>query len=228
MKRLTYAIGIVFLVLAVINVDYVFAEPPHQEIIQKLETIQQTIDNQVVPKLDECCGKIGVPKTGQTFSYSDYDDGYYEIGASLPVPRFTDNGDGTVTDNLTRLLWLKNANCFELRTWSDALSDCNSLADGDCGLTDGSNAGDWRLANVKELQSLVHHGFYDPVIPNTTGTDKWTEGDSFSAVQSHLYWSATTDSGKTSDALFVNIARGGMSNADKMSSHYVWPVRGGN
>ena len=29
-----------------------------------------------------------------------------------PSPRFTDNNDGTVTDNLTGLVWLKNANLF--------------------------------------------------------------------------------------------------------------------
>ena len=81
-------------------------------------------------------------------------DGEYQAGVSVD-PRFTDNGDGTVTDNLTGLIWLKDADCFGSRNWTNALSDANTLADGSCGLTDGSVAGDWRLPNVRELQSLI-------------------------------------------------------------------------
>lgn len=40
-------------------------------------------------------------------------DGEFQKGAPWPVPRFTDNGNGTVTDHLTRLIWLKNANCIQ-------------------------------------------------------------------------------------------------------------------
>lgn len=50
-----------------------------------------------------------VPRTGQITSYAAGDDGDIQAGLSLPEPRFTDNGDGTVTDNLTGLIWLKNA-----------------------------------------------------------------------------------------------------------------------
>lgn len=50
---------------------------------------------------------LTLPKTGQTSSWQDYDDGYYEKGNSTS-PRFTDNGDGTVTDNATHLMWVKN------------------------------------------------------------------------------------------------------------------------
>ena len=52
-----------------------------------------------------------VPKTGQTTSYANGDDGDLELGVASPNPRFTDNGDGKVTDNLTELIWLKNAKC---------------------------------------------------------------------------------------------------------------------
>ncbi|MBF0551597.1 MAG: TIR domain-containing protein [Deltaproteobacteria bacterium] len=44
--------------------------------------------------------------------------------------RFTDNGNGTVTDQKTGLIWLKNANCFGRRTWDDAVTACQNLADG--------------------------------------------------------------------------------------------------
>jgi len=47
-----------------------------------------------------------LPKTGQTTSYVDYDDGYYEKGSPIS-PRFVDNGDGTITDRVTNLMWVK-------------------------------------------------------------------------------------------------------------------------
>jgi hypothetical protein len=52
-----------------------------------------------------------VEVTGQTASFADGDDGDIQAGVPFPIPRFTDQGDGTVKDNLTHLIWLKNANC---------------------------------------------------------------------------------------------------------------------
>ena len=92
-------------------------------------------------------------------------DGDIQAGVPWPTPRFIDNGDGTVTDNLTGLVWLKNANPFGFRTWEQALTVCNSLASGSYGLTDGSAAGDWRLPNIKEIESLVDYGHVGPCLP---------------------------------------------------------------
>jgi len=53
----------------------------------------------------------------------------------------------TVTDNLTGLIWLKDANCssfFAPLSWL-MLSSLQWIIRGYCGLTDGSSAGDWRL-----------------------------------------------------------------------------------
>jgi hypothetical protein len=63
------------------------------------------------------CGPVSeapapVPQTGQTASYAAGDDGDIQAGVPWPVPRFTDNGNGTVRDNLTGLIWLKNASCL--------------------------------------------------------------------------------------------------------------------
>ena len=57
-----------------------------------------------------------VPKTGQTTSYGTRDDGALEKGVAWPTPRFTDNNNGTITDNLTKLIWMKNAQAFGGRT----------------------------------------------------------------------------------------------------------------
>ena len=53
---------------------------------------------------------LPVGKSGQTESYKDYDNGHYQKGVEWPDPRFTHTGDGTVTDNLTGLMWMKDAN----------------------------------------------------------------------------------------------------------------------
>ena len=169
-----------------------------------------------------------VPKTGQTTSYGTGDDGDLEKGVAWPDPRFTDNGDGTVTDNLTGLIWLKNANCFGIRAWANALTDCNTLNSGECGLTDGSLAGDWRLPNHKELFSLVDAEYYSPALSNTAGTGKWTEGDPFTSVQSTLYWSGTSYAYDPDYAWIVGMYHGNVYYYGKPYYSYVWPVRGGN
>jgi hypothetical protein len=130
--------------------------------------------------------------------------------------RFTDNGDGTVTDNLTALIWLKDANCFGPGTWAGAFSDCAGLANGSCGLTDGSSAGNWRLPNVNELHSLIDLTQSNPALPS---------GHPFTDVSSYRYWSSTTSDG--SWAWYVGLAGGSVSSNDKEEGYYVWPVRGG-
>jgi hypothetical protein len=126
------------------------------------------------------------------------------------------------------LIWLKNANCFGARTLNNALSDCNGLADGQCGLSDASNAGDWRLPNVKELLSIVHYGYHDPAVPNTAGTGYWTEGDPFSNVQNNVYWTSSSNAGNTSPAWGIQMQPGTIVDTDKTGSYYLWPVRGGH
>ncbi len=72
----------------------------------------------------------------------------------LSTERFMDNGDGTVTDRSTSLIWLKNADCFGKNTWIDAISLTEGLEQGYCGLSDGSEWGDWTLPTKEELQGI--------------------------------------------------------------------------
>ena len=51
--------------------------------------------------------------TGQTTTYSPGDDGDLRTGVAWALERFVDNGDGTITDELTQLVWLQNANCAQ-------------------------------------------------------------------------------------------------------------------
>ncbi len=173
-----------------------------------------------------------VPKTGQILSYDtntpQKDDGALQTGVSWPSPRFNDNGDGTVTDNLTGLVWLKNANCTETvggvtkgsgyLTWEDALTWSNNLSDGNCGLTDSSTAGDWRLPNKEELRSIYDYSESYPAL---------TLGPPFTNVQSLYYWSSTTYPAILYYAWLSNAAVGNEDAADKLNLAFAWPVRGG-
>ena len=138
------------------------------------------------------CAAAHVPKTGQTQSFATGDDGDLERGVALPTPRFTDNTNGTITDNLTGLIWLKNANCPNAtRTWATALTDVASLNSAGtmnsnaCG--DTSNAGshqtDWRLPNIGELHSLVDFAFSNPAFSNAAGTAQGSGSDPFTNFQ---------------------------------------------
>jgi Protein of unknown function (DUF1566) len=178
-----------------------------------------------------------VAKTGQTTCYDvagaviacagTGQDGELRKGVAWPNPRFTDNGNGTVTDNLTGLVWLKNANCFGRQTWAIALTSANTLASVACGLTDGSVAGDWRLPNRKELFSLIDDAYSVPSLSNAAGTGQWTEGDAFSGVQSSYYCSSSTYVYTPTFARIVSLLDGLVSYDHKTVTRYVWPVRGG-
>ncbi len=166
-------------------------------------------------------------KTGQTTSYATGDDGDIERGVEWPNPRFTDNLDGTVTDNLTGLIWLKHANCFALESWNGALEECNELSSGSCGLTDGSVIGDWRLPQRFELESLCDMAYYLPALPDTEGTGQYLAGNPFTFVKYYRYWSSTTRADSRDHAFYVDMEYGYVGGDSKGSNYFVWPVRGG-
>ena len=125
---------------------------------------------------------LALPSTGQNLCYDAAggvvacagtgQDGETQRGAACPPPpRFADRGDGTVTDNLSGLTWLKNATCADIQSaggsdWATADRSANALHNGQCLLSDGSVAGDWRLPNVNELESLVDLSRNYPPLPD--------------------------------------------------------------
>jgi hypothetical protein len=167
--------------------------------------------------------KAPVLATGQVKSYAVGDDGDWMLGASLPATqRFLDNNDGTVKDNLTGLIWLKDANCFGQQTWAIAIGSANGLkGDGtQCSLNDGSTAGQWRLPNRTEFISLVDYSTYFPALPI---------GHPFGvSVQSNItYWSSSTYHGIPEGAWDIAMYDGFVTGHVKDSNRFVWPVRAG-
>lgn len=156
------------------------------------------------------------------------EDGEWQKGVAVS-PRFVDNGDGTVTDKLTGLTWLQEGNCSTFfaddattqnpRSWLAALEAAQKLADGYCGLNDGSVAGDWRLPNLRELQSLIDYGQINPSLP---------PGHPFlNTMSPQHYWSSTTVASSTYGAWLVSFGIGSVVYDGKSFSYYVRAVRGG-
>ena len=194
-----------------------------------------------------------IPKTGQSISVSPYDDGSLQKGVAWPNPRFLNNGNGAISDLLTGLVWLKNAACLDsvggilpvqtgnfagAMSWGDALLWTNNLASGSCGLTDGSVAGEWRLPNQIELNSLGNFGAVNgPAWLTTQGFILANIHDS--VTNSTLwrdYWSSNSGgisySGGAGRAVIGLPGAGIVSypspaTATKSSANFVLPVRGG-
>jgi hypothetical protein len=154
--------------------------------------------------------------------------------------RFVDCGDGTIKDTQTGLFWLKDADCF-LEQWAAANVRAAELAHGQCGLTDGSLPGDWRLPTLQcpaggtcaldeavgEFATILAPSCPDPAILDTSGDGCWSEGDPFTDVQTFFYWSATSYAPNPTGAWIAALLFGGVGTNDKSSFNYVWPVRGG-
>ena len=169
----------------------------------------------------------GVPKTGQMSCYDvkgrailcegTGQDGEYRVGTKWPTSRFHDNYDGTVTDRLTGLTWLQDADYFGEVRWEEALSKARQLAAGKHGLKDGSRRGDWRLPNIRELFSLIDYGTGDPIIP---------ANHPFENVQRAIYWTNTSLIAAPNLAWMMTLGIGPTVFDLKINPNRMWPVRG--
>lgn len=185
-----------------------------------------------------CAASANVPKTGQTTSYSPGDDGNLQKGVAIPSPRFTNNGDGTVTDNLTDLIWLRDANCIHTEypafdtdtgdgrvTWQRALDFIAGINNGTYPAC-GAGQTDWRLPNRKELWSLINFNYTIPAISNAAGNAQWSAGDPFLNIPNSSYLSSTTSVDIPAQKWIVNISDGDLNQVSH-SPGSVWPVRAG-
>ena len=126
---------------------------------------------------------------------------------ALMAGDFVDNGDGTVTDNNTKLMWQQGENGD--MNWEAALTCCENL--------ELAEYDDWRLPNVKELVSITEETIYNPAIDTRY----------FSGTYSTNYWSSSTDVSNTSYAWFLFSFSGYVSYHPKTVSYYVRCVRVG-
>jgi hypothetical protein len=159
-------------------------------------------------------------ETGQTICYNSMSevipcagtgqDGELKAGVAWPNNRFSVSGD-CVSDNLTGLIWAKNANLPNgFRTWQQALDFVASMNSGSglCGYYD------WRLPNRKELRSLIDYSQSELTHP-------------FINVSSVRYWSSSSYEGSANVAWTVSMWNGHVGTYSKDGSSLVWLVRSG-
>lgn len=150
--------------------------------------------------------------------------------------RYVDCGNGTVTDTVTGLVWLKNANC----TWAQ-YSTVNAwaaaLQDGVCGLTDNSSPGDWRLPTKAEWQATVARavalgctGANAPSLTDTAGTGCFSVGNQpfINVDPGGFQWSSTADEVDPSKGFELYLTNGVVTAFPKTFGASGWAVRSGN
>lgn len=154
-----------------------------------------------------------IPKTGQTTQYTNGDDGDLEKGIAWPVGRFLDNGNQTVTDTLTGLMWQKDPTAIIGRSdWNTAFNSCNASFIG--------SHTDWRIPNLRELQSLIDYSLY-PMPLDVAAFPYSNKG-----LSNTIYWTSATYKNTTTSAWYVDMYTGQPGVADKTTgSCWVWAVR---
>ncbi len=104
---------------------------------------------------------------------------------SYGINAFVNNGDDTVGDNATRLMWQQDDT--ESTGWDDAVSKCEAATT--------ASHDDWRLPNAKELHSIVDYSV-SPDTHNQAAIDTVFNTSSFQNEEGETdwgyYWSSTT------------------------------------
>lgn len=195
-------------------------------------------------ELEDCqseCPRF-FPATGQTTCFDaggaalpctgTGHDGEFQLGEPLA---FVNNGDGTITDLTTQLMW-------EVKDDSGGVHDKDAASTWDAALTfvrslnSSSFAGysDWRLPNVKELQTIVDFGRSTPSIDpkfNTVCAEGCTITTCSCTASTPIpaaYWTSTTIDRNHPGAWYVDFVDGVTNGAFKNESWYVRAVRGGS
>jgi hypothetical protein len=163
------------------------------------------------------CARPSLPDTGQTRCYDSsgevlcgsractQDADYLEFCPGGGAPRFVDNGNRTVTDQCTGLMWMKEA--WDFNTWCFGLRNAEDIV--------FAGHDDWRIPNIRELLSLVSYGTAHPTI-----------GAPFQQESANdTFWSSTTYDNGPDRAWAVSFDDGSFGPAPKDKQNDIRPVR---
>jgi hypothetical protein len=154
-------------------------------------------------------GGIGAHPKSETMSAGGTKRFHARCVRNVPASvtsNFTANGNGTVSDSNTGLVW-QQGEVTPTVTWEAALTYCENLSLG--------NHTDRRLPNIKELRSISDHTHANPSLDPTY----------FPGAQAARYWSSTTLFGHASSAWFVDFSSGLASYNDKAGQLFLRCVR---
>lgn len=157
-------------------------------------------------------GGIGNHPKGETISAGGPKRFHIRAVRDVTTPpviqnHFTDNGDGTITDNLTNLIWQKNP-YLDTLNWEQALTYADTLS--------LAGSSDWRLPNIKELQSINDEKLINPSLNLSF----------FNVINSKKYWSSTTLPNQISKAWYMNTNFGITTYDYKTLKHHLICVKG--
>lgn len=142
-----------------------------------------------------------------------------DLAATTPAGRFINNGDGTVTDLVTKLTWkrcsegLSGRNC-ELEkaityNWSEALTAAASSR--------FAEKNEWRVPTIQELDSIIEFRCTMPAV----------NAEIFPATHASNYWSSSHFAGYPGGSWNVNFNDGAHETCNKNWNLYLRLVRGG-
>jgi len=165
------------------------------------------------------CAKVWrLPDTGQTVHYSTVSGDDSDYNPSAIQPSYKDNGNNTITDNVTGLMWKKcsegqnnDASCSgtaQTYTWNQALQQCNLIPLG---------YNDWRVPDIKELMSIMDYGKAIPPMINLIFPNTQTTID---------YWSSTYDT-SSNNVWCLTFNKGIVEGCYFSSNSYLRCIRGG-
>ena len=176
------------------------------------------------------CTAAAFPASGQTMSVTAGDDGAFRRGAPL---RYVDHGDGTLSDVNTGLMWEKKSFDGGLHdkdfhhTWEGPVSVFGWVDELNAG---GGFAGhtDWRVPNVRELQSIVDysHDTHSVADAFNTGCTAGCTILTCSCTEPAAVWTSTTFVSDPTYAWVVDFANGFVGNQLKTTPIHVRAVRG--
>ena len=146
---------------------------------------------------------IPLPKTGQTTTYTNYDDGDYQKGTTRSYTR--DDINEIVTDNVTGLMW-QDTKEAQSTSWQDSIDLCEALELG--AFTD------WRLPTIEELFYLTDKGQINIAVDTK-----------FKNIKPHQYWSSTTYSWWSSSKWYINFGKGDIHAGNNAMERHVRCVR---
>jgi len=161
---------------------------------------------------------IPIFKTGageiSGYDLNPLEDGATQRGVNWPTVRFTDNGDGTVSDRMTGLMWFKDAKKISTtHNFGNAVLEAQNIT-GFCGYYD------WYLPNINEMRSLMNYGtigydYLSTIFNNCSHSEEWwtsTSSPVSPTLNGYTFWMQEFLSSSETDT--------------KSSSLNVWAVRG--